>query len=61
MVCAYVSWIRLAGVVATALLGLWRADSVAAPGFVWFITREGLEAVNDAHGSDKHEEVTPHN
>jgi len=48
MVCAYMSWILLAGVAATALAGWWWADSVAALGFVWFITREGLEAVNDA-------------
>ncbi len=59
MVCAYMSWILLAGVVATALLGWWWADSVAALGFVWFVTREGLEAVNDARGSDEREEETP--
>lgn len=61
MVCAYMSWILLAGVAATALLGWWWADSIAALGFVWFIMREGLEAVNDARGSDEHEEVKPHN
>jgi len=60
MVCTYMSWILLAGVAATVLLGWGWADSVAALGFVWFITREGLEAVNDARGSDEHEEVTPH-
>jgi len=61
MVCAYMSWILLAGVAATALLGWWWADSVAALGFVWFIMREGLEAVNDARASDEHEVVTPQN
>jgi divalent metal cation (Fe/Co/Zn/Cd) transporter len=59
MVCAYMSWILLAGVAATSLLGWWWADSVAALGFVWFVVREGLEAVNEARGSDEHEEVTP--
>ncbi len=60
MVCAYMSWILLAGVAATALLGWWWADSVAALGFVWFVTREGLEAVNEARGTDAHEEETQH-
>ncbi len=59
-VCAYMSWILLAGVAATALLGWWWADSVAALGFVWFVTREGLEAVNEARGTDAHEEETQH-
>jgi divalent metal cation (Fe/Co/Zn/Cd) transporter len=59
MVCAYMSWILLAGVAATALFGWWWADAVAALGFVWFVIHEGLEAVNDARGSDEHEGVTP--
>ena len=45
----------LAGVGATALLGWWWADAVAALGFVWFVTREGFEAVNEARGIDAHE------
>ena len=53
MVCAYMSWILLVGVGATALLGWWWADSVAALGFTWFVVREGLEAVREAH--DSHE------
>ena len=60
MVCAYMSWILLAGVAATAVLGWWWADSVAALGFVWFVMREGLEAVNEARGADPHEEETLH-
>jgi divalent metal cation (Fe/Co/Zn/Cd) transporter len=59
MVCAYMSWILLAGVAATALFGWWWADAVAALGFVWFVIHEGLEAVNDARGSDEHEGVAP--
>lgn len=61
MVCACMSWILLVGVAATSLLGWWWADSVAALGFVWFIAREGLEAVHDARGSKENEEVTPQN
>ena len=56
MVCAYMSWILLVGVAATSLLGWWWADSVAALGFVWFVVREGLEAINEARESDEHEE-----
>ena len=56
MVCAYMSWILLAGIAATSLLGWWWADSVAALGFVWFVVREGLEAINEARESDEHEE-----
>ena len=55
-VCAYMSWILLAGIAATSLLGWWWADSVAALGFVWFVVREGLEAINEARESDEHEE-----
>ncbi len=60
MVCAYMSWILLAGVAATALLGWWWADSVAALGFVWFVMREGLEAVNEARGTEAQKEETLH-
>ena len=60
MVCAYMSWILLAGVAATAVLGWWWADSLAALGFVWFVMREGLEAVNEARGAESHEEETLH-
>ena len=56
MVCAYMSWILLAGVGANALLGWWWADSVAALGFVWFVVHEGLEAINEARESDVREE-----
>ncbi len=51
MVCAYMSWILLTGVAATALFGWWWADSIAALGFVWFIIHEGLEAVKEGSGS----------
>ena len=59
MVCAYMSWILLAGVAATSLLGWWWADSVAALGFVWFVVHEGLEAIDEARESDAHEGETP--
>lgn len=53
MVCAYMSWILLAGVGVTALFGWWWADSVAALGFTWFVVREGLEAAKEARETEK--------
>jgi divalent metal cation (Fe/Co/Zn/Cd) transporter len=50
MVCAYMSWIVLGGVVFTAFLGWWWIDAVAALGLVYFVAREGLEAIRDARG-----------
>jgi divalent metal cation (Fe/Co/Zn/Cd) transporter len=55
MVCAYMSWILLAGVGATALFGWWWIDSVAALGFSWFVVREGLEAVKEARETEPDE------
>jgi divalent metal cation (Fe/Co/Zn/Cd) transporter len=52
MVCAYMSWILLVGVGATALFGWWWVDSVAALGFTWFVVREGLEAVKEARETE---------
>jgi divalent metal cation (Fe/Co/Zn/Cd) transporter len=43
MVCAYMSWIVLVGVIATAFLGWWWIDSVAALGLVYFVVHEGWE------------------
>ena len=48
MVCAYMSWIALGGVVATALLGWWWLDSIAALALVYFVTHEGREAIEEA-------------
>lgn len=48
MVCAYMSWITLAGVAANALLGLRWIDAVAALALVYFVAHEGLEAVEAA-------------
>ncbi|HUZ17334.1 MAG TPA: cation transporter [Spirochaetia bacterium] len=48
MVCAYMSWIVLLGVAATAILGWWWIDSVAALGLVYFVAHEGWEALESA-------------
>jgi len=48
MVCAYMSWIVLAGILGTFLLGWWWIDAVAALGMVYYVVKEGLEAVESA-------------
>ncbi len=52
MVCAYMSWIVLLGLLATWLLG-WRwIDSVAALALVYFVVKEGIEAINAARSNN---------
>jgi divalent metal cation (Fe/Co/Zn/Cd) transporter len=50
IVCAYMAWTVLAGVVLTALLGWWWIDSIAALGLVYFVVKEGWEAIQEARG-----------
>lgn len=52
IVCAYMAWTVLVGVVMTALLHWWWADSVAALALVYFVIREGWEAVQEARGKE---------
>ncbi|GEO27333.1 hypothetical protein AAC03nite_31180 [Alicyclobacillus acidoterrestris] len=50
IVCAYMAWIVLGGVVLTALLGWWWIDSIAALTLVYFVVKEGFEAIQEARG-----------
>lgn len=50
MVCAYMSWILVVGVILTALLGWWWIDTVISLAFVYFVIHEGIEAIQDARG-----------
>lgn len=43
MVCAYMSWILIAGVALTAVLGWWWIDSMAALALVYYVAKEGGE------------------
>lgn len=52
VVCAYMSAALLAGLALNALLGWWWADSLAALALLWFIVREGREALEKAAGRD---------
>jgi divalent metal cation (Fe/Co/Zn/Cd) transporter len=51
-VCAYMAATLLAGLVLRAAFGWWWADPVAALGIVYFIVREGREALA-ANGTDR--------
>ncbi len=46
------AWILLAGVAFTALLGWWWIDSIAALGLVYYVIKEGWEAVEEARGNE---------
>lgn len=50
IVCAYMAWTVLVGVGATAVFGWWWADSVVALGLVYFVVKEGWEAIQEARG-----------
>lgn len=50
IVCAYMALVLLAGVTLTALLGWWWIDAVASLGLVYFMIREGIEAIEAARG-----------
>jgi divalent metal cation (Fe/Co/Zn/Cd) transporter len=50
IVCAYMAWIVLGGVVMTALFGWWWIDSIAALALVYFVVKEGWEAIQEAKG-----------
>ncbi|GGJ12541.1 hypothetical protein GCM10010885_22390 [Alicyclobacillus cellulosilyticus] len=50
MVCAYMAWTVLGGVACTALFGWWWVDAVAALALVYFVVKEGWEAVQEARG-----------
>ena len=52
MVCAYMAWTVLAGVILTALLGWWWIDSIAALALVYYVVKEGWEAVQEARGKE---------
>ena len=48
VVCAYMAAVLLAGLVLRAAFGWWWADSIAALGIVYFVVREGREALDEA-------------
>jgi cation diffusion facilitator family transporter len=53
LICAYLSFALLLGLGLNALFGWWWADPVAALAMVYFIVKEGLEAIGDATHGEK--------
>ena len=52
LICAYLSFTLLIGLSLNALLGWWWMDPLAALVMVWFIVKEGWEAVEEAREGD---------
>ncbi len=50
MVCAYMSWILIAGITLTAVFGWWWIDSTATLALVYYVAKEGWEALEEARG-----------
>ena len=51
--CAYMSFTLLVGLLLNRFLGWWWADSLAALGLVYFIVREGWEALGEARSGER--------
>ena len=52
IVCAYMAAVLLVGLVLRGVFGWWWADPVSALGIMYFIVREGREAIRASHGTD---------
>lgn len=52
IVCAYMAWTVLVGVVVNALFGWWWVDSIVALALVYFVVKEGWESVQEARGKE---------
>ena len=49
IVCAYMAMIVLVGTALTALFGWWWIDSIISFGLTYFVIKEGIEAIHEAH------------
>ena len=52
MVCAYMAWTLIAGLALTALLGWWWLNPLAGLALVYFVVKEGWEAIQEARGRE---------
>lgn len=50
LACSYLSFTLLLGLGANALVGWWWADPVSALAMVYFLVREGVEAIQEGEG-----------
>lgn len=58
LACSYLSLTLLVGLGANALFGWWWADPVAALGMVYFLIKEGWEAIEESRGESEDDEAT---
>src|SRR5712692_2976549 len=58
LACSYLSLSLLIGLGANALFGWWWADPIAALAMVYFLIKEGWEAVEEGRGKVEHQELT---
>ena len=58
LACSYLSLTLLVGLGANALFGWWWADPVAALGMVYFLIKEGREAIEESRGKSEDDEAT---
>jgi cation diffusion facilitator family transporter len=57
LACSYLSFALVVGLGANAMFGWWWADPLAALAMVYFLVREGWEAVEEGRGNVGHEEA----
>ena len=57
LACSYLSLTLVLGLGANALFGWWWADPIAALAMVYFLVKEGSEAIEESRGSTQHEGV----
>ena len=50
IVCAYMAWTLIVGLVLTAIVGLWWLNALAGLALVYFVVKEGIEAIQEARG-----------
>ena len=50
IVCAYMAWTVMAGLLVNALVGWWWVNAVAGLALVYFIAKEGIESIQEARG-----------
>jgi len=46
------SWVLVVGVIMTALFGWWWIDTVISLAFVYFVIKEGIEAIQEGRGKE---------
>jgi divalent metal cation (Fe/Co/Zn/Cd) transporter len=52
MVCAYMAWMVVAGLIVQVVLGWWWLNAAAGLALVYFVASEGLESVRDARAGE---------